>query len=261
LSFFSLCLYVPNSWGAAASDFYVYYPEKSSKLKIFSMTFIGLWLSFCLVFLLGIGLATGVAVYPPWNDANSVSVGALIVEAYSPLRGFGKFCAVVVSLGVVANSVPGTYSAALGCQVLGRYGLAVPRWVWSCILIVIQLVLALAGRKNLLVIIQNFVALMGYWVEFMVFIVLVEHYWFQRGKPNFNWSAWKEKASLPIGIAALVSFLLGWLGAILGMYQVWFTGPLARVSGPADVGMWVGIGFTLVSYVPMRYWELNYVGR
>lgn len=260
LSFLSLCLYVPNSWGAAASDFYVYYPENSSKPKIFAMTLAGLWLSFTLVFLLGIGLATGVAGNGAWADANAVSTGALLVAGYGPLGGFGRFCAVVLALGVVSNSIPGTYSAALGCQVMGRYGKAVPRWVWSCVLILVELVLALAGRNTLFTIIGNFVALMGYWIEFMVFIVLMEHLVFRRGKA-FDWSRWEDKSYLPVGYAALASFLLGWVGAILGMYQVWYTGPLAAISGPADVGVWVGTGFTIVSYFPLRWLELKVVGR
>ncbi|KAH8909401.1 hypothetical protein BR93DRAFT_949850 [Coniochaeta sp. PMI_546] len=260
LSFLSLCLYVPNSWGAAASDFYVYYPEKSSKLKIFTMTLVGLWLSFTLVFLLGIGLATGLTNNTDWADANAVSTGALLVAGYGPLGNFGRFCAVILALGVISNSIPGTYSAALGCQVMGRYGKAVPRWVWSCVLILIELVLALAGRNTLFTIISNFVALMGYWIEFMVFIVLMEHLVFQRGK-TFDWSRWEDKSYLPIGYAALASFLLGWVGAILGMYQVWYTGPLAVISGPADVGLWIGSGFTIVSYFPLRWLELRVVGR
>ncbi|KAF7375764.1 Permease for cytosine/purines, uracil, thiamine, allantoin-domain-containing protein [Mycena sanguinolenta] len=262
LSFFSLCIYIPNSWGAAASDFYVYYPEKTSKLKIFSMTLTGLWLSFTLVYLLGIGFATGITSNAAWSDAYNTSIGALIVSGYAPLHSFGKFCAVIVALGVISNLIPGIYSAALGCQVLGRYGKAVPRWVWSCVLIIIVLVIALAGRQHLLAIIQNFVALMGYWIEFVVFIVLVEHLWFRRRKGfEFDWSKWEDKEYLPIGIAALVAFLIGWVGAILGMFQVWYTGPIAAISGPADVGMWVGTAFTIIVYVPLRWAELEYFGR
>ncbi|KAJ7210294.1 hypothetical protein C8J57DRAFT_1608127 [Mycena rebaudengoi] len=251
LSFFSLCIYVPNSWGAAVSDFYVYYPENTSKLKIFTMTLVGLWLSFALVYLLGIDLATGIASNAAWSDAYNTSIGALIVSGYGPLNGFGRFCAVIVALGVISNLIPGIYSAALGCQVLGRYGKAVPRWVWSCVLIIIVLVIALAGRQHLLVIIQNFVSLMGYWIEFMVFIVLIEHLWFRRRRGvGFEWSRWEDKSYLPIGLAALMAFLMGWVGAILGMFQ-----------GPADVGMWIGIGFTTVVYVPLRWAELKYFGR
>lgn len=53
LSFLSMCLYVPNSWSAAASDFFVYYPETASPLKVASLTIVGLWLSFSLVYMIG----------------------------------------------------------------------------------------------------------------------------------------------------------------------------------------------------------------
>lgn len=224
------------------------------------MTLTGLWASFSLVFLLGIGLATGMTNNPAWADAYGVSTGGLIAAGYGPLGGFGGFCAVVIALGVISNSIPGTYSAALGCQVLGRYGKAVPRWVWSCVLVLIQLVLALAGREYLMVIMQNFLALMGYWIELMVAIVVMEHLLFRRGK-LFDWARWEDKSYLPVGLAAMASFLLGWVGAILGMYQVWYTGPLASLSGPADVGLWVGTGFTIVSFLPLRWLELKYIGR
>ncbi|KAK3360494.1 permease for cytosine/purines, uracil, thiamine, allantoin-domain-containing protein [Lasiosphaeria hispida] len=264
LSFFSLCLYVPNSWGAAASDFYVYYPEKTSRVKIFSLTLAGLWTAFALVYMLGIGLGTGIINNPAWHDANAISTGALIVAGYGPLGGFGLFCGVIIALGVISNSIPGTYSAALNCQTLGRYGKVVPRYVWSIVMIVIQLALALAGRESLFAIMSNFLALMGYWVQIMVVIVLLEHLVFRRvgsGGPGFDWTRWEDKQYLPLGFAAMTSFLLGWLGAVLGMYQVWYTGPLAVLAGFADVGLWVGCGFSIVSYLPLRWIELKYIGR
>lgn len=260
LSFFSLCLYVPNSWAAAASDYYVYYPEKSSKLKIFLLTLTGLWVSFTLVYMLGIGLGSGIATNPAWATANSISTGALVVAGYGGLAGFGKFCSVIIALGVIANSIPGTYSAALGCQVLGRYGKMVPRWVWSCIMVLIELVCALAGRDHLFLVFQNFLALMGYWVEIMICIVLQEHLIFRRLR-GFDWTRWEDKKYLPLGIAALISFLLGWLGAVLGMYQVWYVGNLAKLAGGCDIGVWVGCGFSLISYPPLRWLELKMFGR
>lgn len=53
LSFLSMCLYPPNSWTAAASDFYVYYPERTSPVKIALLTVSGLWVSFSLVYVIG----------------------------------------------------------------------------------------------------------------------------------------------------------------------------------------------------------------
>lgn len=241
-----------------------YYPETTSRLKVFALSLTGLACSFSLVFMIGIGLATGVASHPAWEEAYLVSTGALIVEGYAPLAGFGKFCGVIVALGLISNSIPSIYSASLGCQVLGRHGKKVPRYVWATALIIVELVLALAGREHLMAIISNFVALMGYWAQFMVYIVLMEHLIFRRGgsgSRGIDWTKWQDKDYLPIGYAALVSFLLGWVGAILGMYQVWYTGPLAVISGPADVGVWVGTGFTVVSFLPLRWLELKFVGR
>ncbi|KAJ0117389.1 permease [Diaporthe amygdali] len=188
LSFLSMCLYVPNSWSAAASDFFVYYPETTAPLKVASLTIIGLWLAFGLVYMIGIGLGSGIMMNTSWATAFDTSTGALVEVAFRPLHGFGKFCAVILALGLISNSVPGTYSATMCAQVLGRAFQATPRWIWS-------------------------------------------------------------------------SFLLGWLGAVLGMYQTWYIGPLAKLANLSDVGVWIGMAFTLVSFPVLRYWELSKFGR
>lgn len=127
LTFFSLCLSAPVAWAAAGSDFYVYYPESTVKWKSFLFTLIGLTLSFAFVYLLGVGHASGVANNQAWSDAYDTSSGALIVAGYGELGGFGKFCSVVIALGVIANNIPGTYVAALNIQMLGRYAAVIPR--------------------------------------------------------------------------------------------------------------------------------------
>ena len=261
LSFCSLMFYVPNSWAAAASDYYVAMPANTPKWKTFTLTFLGLALSFWFVNLIGIGLASGIASHPAWSSAYDVSSGALITEGFSPLGGFGKFCAVVVGLGVLANCTPGTYSAAIDCQIMGRWGEKLPRWVWVIILSMIQLACAIAGRSQLLIIFTNFLALMGYWLTSMICIFLEEQLLFKPRLAKLDWDAWANPKAMPIGWAALVAFLLGWMGAILGMYQVYFVGPLAAASGGADVGVWVGSGFTLLVFPPLRWLELKKFGR
>ncbi|KAG5913077.1 hypothetical protein E4U42_001507 [Claviceps africana] len=260
LSFFNICLYVPNSWAGAACDFYVYYPEKTSKRKIFLLTLTGLWTSFSLVYLIAIGLGTGVANSPAWAAANNISSGALVVAGYEPLGSFGRFCSVVVSLGVIANIIPSTYSAALGVQVMGRYAKVVPRYVWSTVIVLIEIILAVAGREHLFIIFQNFCALMGYWAVIMFLIVLMEHLLF-RGRQAFDWSRWEDKEYQPIGLAALGAFIIGWIGAILGMAQVWYTGPLATLTMGGDVGLWIACGFTILSFPPLRMLELKFFKR
>ncbi|KAL6717074.1 Vitamin B6 transporter [Lecanora helva] len=263
LSFFCLCMSVPLSWAAAASDFYVYYPESTNKPLTFLMTFTGLTLSFVLVTMVGVGLGSGVSTYQPWSDANDISPGALILAGFGDLGGFGKFCGVVVALGVISNNVPGTYAAALGCQVLGRYFKAVPRYLWVCVIAMIYFVCAIAGRDHLFTIFQNFLALVGYWIIIFVSIVLEEHVIFRRGV-GFDWTRWEDQKYLPLGIAALSAFLIGWAGAIIGMDQAWFVGPVASKVGDntgADIGIWLGASFTLVVFPPLRYLELKKFGR
>lgn len=225
------------------------------------MTLTGLWTSTAFVYIIGVGLASGIAS-TPWSAAYEVSSGALILEGYSPLEGFGKFCGVVVALGVIANNIPGTYAAALGCQVLGRYGKMVPRYLWVCVVVLIYFVCAIAGRYHLFAIFQNFLALMGYWIMIFVSMVLEEQMFFRRTK-GFDWSAWENRKYLPVGAAALTAFLIGWVGAIIGMFQVWYTGPVAKLvgGGGADIGIWLGMSFALLTFPPLRYLELRQIGR
>ena len=263
LSFFSLCMSVPLSWAAAASDFYVYYPESTNKRLTFLMTFTGLTLSFVFVTMIGVGLGSGVSTTPSWSDANDISPGALILAGFDRLGGFGKFCGVVVALGVISNNVPGTYAAALGCQVLGRYFKAVPRYLWVCVIALIYFVCAIAGRNHLFTIFQNFLALVGYWLIIFVSIVLEEHVIFRRNV-GFDWTRWEDQKYLPLGLAALVAFLIGWAGAIIGMDQAWFVGPVATLVGDhtgADIGIWLGAAFTLIVFPPLRYVEIKKFGR
>ncbi len=186
--------------------------------------------------ILGIGLASGVATTPSYEVALERGQGSLLVEGFAPLHTFGKFCAVVTALGLIANTIPPTYISGVDFQVLGRYALRVPRFIWNTFGVVIYTVCALAGRNSLAEIFTNFLALMGYWVAIWIAILLEECYIFRR-KTGYNWDSWNDREKLPLGIAALVAFLVGWAGAILCMAQVWYIGPIAKEVGEfgADV--------------------------
>ncbi|KAF2656311.1 hypothetical protein K491DRAFT_597182 [Lophiostoma macrostomum CBS 122681] len=262
LSFFGLNLAAAITYSGGAADYFVYYPEHTPRWKIFSVTLIGLSSSFTFAFILGIGLASGTLTDTAWKDAYGVSQGALIVEGYRPLGGFGSFCGVIVALGLVANLIPPTYSTGIDAQIIGGWAAAVPRAIWNTIGVVVYTACALAGRAHLAEIFTNFLALMGYWVSIWIAIVLEEHFIFRR-KTGFNWTTWNQQKKLPIGIAALIAFLIGWVGAILSMAQVWYIGPIARLVGDygADMGNYVGFAWAAVIYPPIRAWELKRFGR
>lgn len=114
--------------------------------------------------------------------------------------------------------------------------MAIPRVLWNTVGVVIYTACALAGRAHLAEIFTNFLALMGYWVSVWIAITMEEHFIFRR-KIGFNWAIWNDRNKQPLGIAAMVAFLVGWVGAILCMAQLWFIGPLAKLVGEygADV--------------------------
>lgn len=236
LSFFGLALAAAITYSGGAADLFVYYPEHTAGWKIFTTTMLGLASSFTFAFVLGIGLASGMTTNPSWKASYDMSQGALIVEGFKPLGSFGSFCGVLVALGLVQNLIVPTYASGIDAQVLGRWAAVVPRVVWNTVGVVIYTVCALAGRSHLAEIFTNFLALMGYWVSIWIAIILEEHFIFRRST-GFNWQIWNDRKKLPLGIAALIAFLVGWVGAILSMAQVWYIGPIAKLVGDygADV--------------------------
>lgn len=108
LSMFALCLSAPASWAPAGADFFVYFSEDTSKPLTFVLTWLGETLGYMFALLLGIGLASGIPHQQNWAAADEVSPGAVLVAGFDPLNNFGKVCAVILMLGVIANNVPGT---------------------------------------------------------------------------------------------------------------------------------------------------------
>ncbi|KAL4780761.1 permease for cytosine/purines, uracil, thiamine, allantoin-domain-containing protein [Aspergillus varians] len=265
ISFFSICLSAAITYAPLAADFFVYYPERTSRIKLFSLSLFGLLASFTLAFLCGIGIASGITAHPEYAAAYDNGQGALIVEGFSPLHTFGKFCSVIVALGLIANAIAPTYSAGVDFQVLGRYAEKVPRAIWNTFGVVIYTVCALVGRSHLSEIFTNFLALMGYFVAIWLAIVLEERFIFRRGRSAnaYNWAVWDDPSKHPVGVAALIAFCVGWVGAILCMAQVWYIGPLAGLVGDygADMGNYVGFSWAALVYPPLRYIERRRFGR
>lgn len=86
-------------WSICAGDYYPYYPENTPRLITGAMTHLGISLAMTFVQILGVGLATGAAKKDTWGSAFEKGQGQLMVEAFAPLGGFGKFCGVVLALG------------------------------------------------------------------------------------------------------------------------------------------------------------------
>lgn len=238
LSFFSLCLSAAITYAGGAADFFVYFPPSTPRLPLFAASLLGLVLSFTFALVIGIGLASAIPSNAAYAAAYQSGQGNLLVEGFSSLGHFGKFLGVVIALGLIANLIAPTYSSGIDFQILGRAAQKVPRFIWNTFGVIIYTVCALAGRNSLSEIFTNFLALMGYWVAIWIAITIEEQVIFRRRR-GYEWTEWNQQEKLPVGIAALVAFLVGWAGAILCMAQVWYIGPIAKEVGEygADVGL------------------------
>lgn len=72
-----------------------------------------------------------------------------------------------------------------------------------------------------------------------------------------------DRTKLPLGIAALIAFLVGWAGSILCMAQVWYVGPLAALISEygGDMGNYVGFAWAGLVFPPLRWLEWRRFGR
>ncbi|KAF3398405.1 Purine-cytosine permease fcyB [Penicillium rolfsii] len=260
VTFFSLALSVALAWAPLAADYYVYYPPHVKRWRTFAVTVLGSAQAMMITLLLGIGLGTMMASSPTYLTKYGSTPGGLLMAAYDALGGFGKFCAVINVLALVANNTPGAYSMGMNFQMLGGFFWRIPQPIFTTLATVIYTACAMGGRNSLYEVFKGFLPLIGYWVMIWLVVVIEEDVFFRRLK-GYDWSAWNSPQRLPVGIAAGVSFLVGWAGAIIGMNQAYYSGLLAHVTSGADLGLWIGAAFTAVVFPPLRAMELWYFRR
>lgn len=103
----------------------------------------------------------------------------------------------------------------------------------------------------------------GYWLAIYEGIALTEHFVFKQRK--YDISIWNTPGLLPPGIAAVLAFCFGVFGAVMGMAQVWFIGPVGRKIGDpsygGDVGFELAFAFSAISYCVFRSLEKKQFGR
>jgi purine-cytosine permease-like protein len=97
-------------------------------------------------------------------------------------------------------------------------------------------------------------------------IVFEEHLIFRRGRwSNYDLDAINNPRALPPGFAAAFALSLGIMGAVLGMAQTWFIGPIGKKIGTTeyggDVGFELSFAFTGIAYPILRAVEKSVFGR
>ena len=191
--------------------------------------------------------------------------GVLAAVLVPPLGRFGEFCLVVMALSIIANNCPNIYSVSLSMQVLARGTQRVPRFVWTFLGTCIYVAISIPGYDHFENWLENFMLLIGYWLAIYEGISLSEHFLFRRGYDGYQPEHYTEPGLLPPGYAAVSAFGFGIMGAVMGMAQVWFTGPIGKLCGSekagGDVGFELAFCFAAVSYSVLRTFERSYFKR
>jgi len=255
-----------SGWAPVCADYNCRLPAKTPPIKIFTLTFLGLFIPISFVEILGALLMTITnAAYT--GAFENGGTGGLLSQILSPWKGGGKFVLFLLAFSVIANNVPNTYSAALSIQALGRPFAKIPRFFWTLIIFIAYTVAGVAGRQHFAEILSNFLAILSYWTAFFIIIVAEEHLIFRRpgGRlGGYNLDDWDSPSRLPLGIAGVLAGCFGVVGAVVGMAEVWYIGPLGVKAGAefgADLGFELAAAFAGITFPVLRWLEIRYTGR
>jgi purine-cytosine permease-like protein len=242
-----------TGWSSYAADYNVNQPVKTRAGNVFILTFLGVVIP-CIVLEI-FGLAFTFAY-------KNLSGGDLLAASAKPLGSLGTFLLLILAMSVVANNIPNDYSLGLSMHVLGKPFQRINRSVWALIGAVIYVLIAVAASSNFNATLSNFLLLIAYWLGPWSIILILEHFVFRRG--HYNVEDWNTPRKLPIGWAAIVSALVGFVGVLLGAAQVYYVGPIALFFNPPygmDIGFELGVLFAGITYLFLRRAELNGTGR
>ncbi|CDM27736.1 hypothetical protein DTO013E5_4445 [Penicillium roqueforti] len=270
LSFGSTVYGFATGWTSYAADYTVYQPKTQSRRLVFLSAWLGLIVPLLFTQFLGIAVmsatAMGDGVHNKYAEGYAASVnGGLLAAVLEPLGGFGKFCLVVLALSIIANNCPNIYSVGLTLQVLSRATQRVPRFIWTFLASCASLAIAIPGYSHFETVLENFMALIAYWLAIYSGIVLADHFVFRRGFGGYSAEDYDDPKKLPMGIAAAIAFAFGVAGVVVGMSQTWWMGPIAAHAGDptygGDVGFELGFAFAAAVYCILRPIELRMIGR
>ncbi|KAH0562286.1 hypothetical protein GP486_003017 [Trichoglossum hirsutum] len=265
LSFAASVFGFATGWTSYAADYTVYQPVTQNRVKVFLWTFAGLIFPLLFTEMLGAAVATAMVGTPSYSDAYKHGhVGGLLGVVLAPLGGFGKFCLVVLALSIIANNCPNIYSVALSLQLMASLTQRIPRFVWTFIGTLVYVAIAIPGYGHFVSVIENFMLVIAYWLAIYEGISLSEHFIFKKGTRGYAPENYNNPDKLPPGFAALSAFAFGVFGAVMGMAQQWFTGPIGKISGGkfgGDIGFELAFAFSFVTYTVFRKFEKKRFGR
>lgn len=266
LSFGATVYGFATGWTSYASDYTVYMPKHIPRRKVFLAVFGGINFPLMLAMILGAACATGTSTSERFKASyQSTGIGglfnAILVE--DSLHGFGQFCMVVLSISTVSNNIPNLYTLGFSAQTLWSKFQKIPRIVWTTIASGAALGIAIPAYLYFDQVMENFMNIIGYWLAIYTAIGISEHLIYRGSFKAYDVESYDKSHLLPVGLAAMFAFACGIAGAVVGMSQTWWVGPVARLisTGFGDIGFELSFGFAFVAYNLTRPFEKMYFKR
>ncbi|KAF2091733.1 cytosine-purine permease [Saccharata proteae CBS 121410] len=264
LSYIAVVFGSSSGWVAVAADYYIYYPESTPDWKIFSMSFMGLWIMPSFAISCGVGFGSILNNNADWMAIYEVSESTTDIMNYSMeyLGNVRYFFIFILAWSMISNNILNLYSISISMALFGDWTEKIPRFVWAFFASVLTTVLGIVGRNSFYSFLSNMVAVVAYWtmIYFAIFYVEVA---LIRKKIGWDLDGWDDRTRLSPGYAAGFAFCVGAAGAIVGMGETWYTGPIAALVGDfgGDLGMELGFAWAGIVYPPLRLLEVKYFGR
>lgn len=262
LSLLSISFGQCGGWASVTSDFYVHYSASTPPHIIFVLTTLSLGLSTLVGMSAGALVGSTLDTHSLWTTAylSPGGIGSLLTSVLHP-RLFATLVLILFVNASVGTNTLTIYTGALSLQQLDPRLMRIPRFIWTIIFFMLILAISIIGQNQLLPLLENLLATLGYYNTSFFVILACEHYIFRGGTVNnYDLDAWDDERQLPVGVAGAVAFVVGTGASLMGMRESWFVGPFARWCG-GDVGNFVAVIVTGVVFLVGRRWERRVYGR
>lgn len=257
-----------SSWILYMCDYTAYQKKTVSRMRMFWWIYFAFLIGQLFLQITGAAAAACMTNNPTYQKLyNDLGAGGLMyaILVQNSLGRFGEFCIVILALGLTTGNIPSLYSAALSAQAVSSKFRLIPRFYWALFANAVAFGVSIACFYKFIEVMNNFMSMLSYFTSLYIGIVLSEHWIYRKYlRRGYNIDDYATPQKLPISYAAAFAFCCGAAGAAVGMSQVWYTGPIAKLVDkqfPGDLGFELSFAFAFIGHATTRWIELRYVGR
>ncbi|KAK5061081.1 hypothetical protein LTR84_007623 [Exophiala bonariae] len=262
LSTLAICAANMATWGTIVGDYSCYMPPTAPRKRLALYCFLGLYVPFTLMMLLGAAIGGAIPTNETWLAAYGTgSFGGVCAEILiSRVGNFGRFLLVVLGFSIVTTSARDMYSISIFVVGIVPWLHRVPRILLLFLVAGAMIGIGIAASRSFLPSLTALVSIAGYITGPTISIFLVEWFLFRKSDPNsMDPAIWNNRKALPSGFSALVACTVPWVLIVLSMATTWYVGPIAKQSG--DLAYLLGAASSILIYIPLRATEIRYRGR